>query len=251
MDEQRIKITQSVKRELFSSRFHCLAEEMGKQLERTAFSVNIRKTGFFLCSFGWTRISCLKCSSYSGSSWCVGFVCPSTDPRIFGFVRGRYSDFESSGIWRVSFARCFSLSPGFLKELRVNRLCSQSSSSCGKLAALYQVRCRAVLESWLKRSCYSAKLLVSKGKSQMSQIENILNSGPFPTRQLKENLSDLLAQIASLRMGCESLNKLISTHGSKEIMDQMSNLREESSSSCREFFEKIRNRRSIRNSVPG
>ena len=66
-------------------------------------------------------------------------------------------------------------------------------------------------------------------KSQMSQIENILNSGPFPTRQLEENLSDLLAQIASLRMGCESLNKLISTHGSKEIMDQMSNLREESS----------------------
>ena len=43
MDEQRIKITQSVKRELFSSRFHCLAEEMGKQLERTAFSVNIRE----------------------------------------------------------------------------------------------------------------------------------------------------------------------------------------------------------------
>ena len=35
---------------MFSSRFHCLAEEMGKQLERTAFSVNIRERLDFSCA---------------------------------------------------------------------------------------------------------------------------------------------------------------------------------------------------------
>jgi 5-oxoprolinase (ATP-hydrolysing) len=38
------------RRELFSSRFLCLAEEMGTQLERTALSTNVRERFDFSCA---------------------------------------------------------------------------------------------------------------------------------------------------------------------------------------------------------
>lgn len=240
MDEQRIKITQSVKRELFSSRFHCLAEEMGKQLERTAFSVNIRERLDFSCALldgqGFLVVNAPHIPVHLGALGLFArrLIQEFSDLSEGDILISNHPGYGGSHLPDVSL-----LAPVFSKNSELigfvaNRahhaeiggvVPGSMPGSVGKLVEEGVV----IPPSYLFR----------KGKSQMSQIENILNSGPFPTRQLKENLSDLLAQIASLRMGCESLNKLISTHGSKEIMDQMSNLREESSSSCREFLKKF------------
>ena len=209
---------------------------MGKQLERTAFSVNIRERLDFPCALldgqGFLVVNAPHIPVHLGALGLFArrLIQEFSDLSEGDILISNHPGYGGSHLPDVSL-----LAPVFSKNSELigfvaNRahhaeiggvVPGSMPGSVGKLVEEGVV----IPPSYLFR----------KGKSQMSQIENILNSGPFPTRQLKENLSDLLAQIASLRMGCESLNKLISTHGSKEIMDQMSNLREESSSSCREF----------------
>ena len=85
----------------------------------------------------------------------------------------------------------------------------------------------------------SPRLLFEAGKSRMDEIEKLLQSGKYPSRQPAENLADLSAQVASLRLGLDTVQEMIQSYGYEEITDQIRAMSKVSSVSCEEFFRKF------------
>jgi 5-oxoprolinase (ATP-hydrolysing) len=56
----------------------------------------------------------------------------------------------------------------------------------------------------------SPRYLVKNGQSAWSEIESLLTSGPYPSRNVADNLADLHAQLAANRLGVERLLSLAS-----------------------------------------
>ncbi len=52
--------------------------------------------------------------------------------------------------------------------------------------------------------------LVDRGESQADKLRAVLTSGPFPTRNVEDNLSDIAAQVAANQAGVRLLKELIS-----------------------------------------
>ena len=51
--------------------------------------------------------------------------------------------------------------------------------------------------------------LVERGKSRFDELRALLASGPFPTRNVADNLADITAQVAANRQGARDLASLI------------------------------------------
>ena len=73
----------------------------------------------------------------------------------------------------------------------------------------------------------------------MDQIEKLLRSGKYPSRQVAENLADLSAQVASLRLGMVAMEELIKEYGAEEISIRMAEMGKESAASCGEYLKNL------------
>lgn len=65
---------------------------------------------------------------------------------------------------------------------------------------------------------------VRGGVSCENEIAELLTRAPFPTRNLRDNLSDLRAQIAAARAGAETLAALCAARGRDELRQRMDGL---------------------------
>lgn len=75
----------------------------------------------------------------------------------------------------------------------------------------------------------------------MGEVEKILKSGRFPSRQPAENLADLSAQVASLRMGMDGMQEILQDYGVQEISEQMKVIFEVSSTCTKGYFSGLGN----------
>ena len=85
----------------------------------------------------------------------------------------------------------------------------------------------------------SPQLLFAGGHSKMDVIEELLRSGNYPSRQVAENLADLSAQVASLRLGMDAMQELLKEYGAEEITLRMAEMGKESANSCGEFLKNL------------
>tara|TARA_R110000850_G_scaffold66959_46_gene148692 strand:- start:3293 stop:4942 length:1650 start_codon:yes stop_codon:yes gene_type:complete len=70
--------------------------------------------------------------------------------------------------------------------------------------------------------------LVDTGESRLDQIAEILTSAPYPTRNLRDNLADLNAQLASNRRGESLLTQMIEVNGKDLCRFEMQHLKQQS-----------------------
>jgi 5-oxoprolinase (ATP-hydrolysing) len=80
---------------------------------------------------------------------------------------------------------------------------------------------------------FEPAFLVRGGKVDWSSIEKILTSCAYPTRRLKENLSDLEAQLASIRLGESELRKMVRCYGLDMIRQYMASLMQRAAGALR------------------
>ena len=66
--------------------------------------------------------------------------------------------------------------------------------------------------------------LFERGESRMGQISDLLNRGPYPSRNVADNLADLNAQVAANRRGEGILGDWISEFGGEVIRAHLENL---------------------------
>ena len=73
----------------------------------------------------------------------------------------------------------------------------------------------------------------------MDKISELLSSAEYPTRQLFENMADLSAQVASLRMGIRAMADLEKQFSKKVLISQMDALRFTAERNSSNFFNEL------------
>ncbi|GMH55558.1 hypothetical protein TrRE_jg3563 [Triparma retinervis] len=209
---------------IFGHRFMGIAESMGKTLQRTSVSVNIKERLDFSCAlFGPggglvanaphipVHLGAMQeAVSYQIKHWGLegmqpGEVFVSNHPQLAGgshlpditvitpvFRHGKIVFFVAS---RGHHSDIGGIAPG-----------SMPPNSTTLLEEGAQI---------------IATKLVKDGVFQEQAITEILNKPPYPTRNLRDNLSDLRAQVAANQMGIRLVNELITEYDLPTVQGYM------------------------------
>lgn len=215
--------------ELFRHRFDQLVEEMGTMLQRSAISTNVKERADFSCALldskGELITSAPHIPVHLGAlGVCVrmakaqiemkrGDTIVTNHPAMGGShlpdVTLITPVFEANGDKPVAFianrahhAEIGGITPGSMPP---------SATSLAEEGVVI-----------------SPTHLIREGQSCFDEVTEILTSAPFPTRNLKDNLADLNAQLASNRRGQMILEAIISDHGSDEVTEQFQSLKSRS-----------------------
>jgi len=235
-----LSIPDSARRELFSSRFLCLVEEMGAQLERTALSVNVRERLDFSCALldgsGYLVANAPHIPVHLGA---MG-VCTRRLMECFPNLRpgdilvSNHPAFGGSHLPDVTV-----LAPVFGEG--EHPLCFLANRAHHAEIGGVSPGSMPAGTSYLSQEgvVIAPCLLFEAGESKLDQLDKVLRTAHHPSRQPEDNLADLCAQVASLRKGIEGLNELLKSYGEDTLAKQMDALREESSSSCTDYLEQM------------
>lgn len=81
--------------------------------------------------------------------------------------------------------------------------------------------------------------LVRAGRARWESIEQVLSTGPYPTRSLQDNLADLRAQVASNQRGVASLQEFVRSHSAAELHHAMNALHARAAAGARRALERL------------
>jgi len=79
--------------------------------------------------------------------------------------------------------------------------------------------------------------LVSEGKFLESEIEELLNSGPYPSRNSDQNIADLKAQVAACEKGAQELTGVINRYSLKVVHAYMQHVQDNAEESVRRVID--------------
>jgi 5-oxoprolinase (ATP-hydrolysing) len=79
--------------------------------------------------------------------------------------------------------------------------------------------------------------LVAGGKFCESELVNLLNSPPYPARNITQNIADLKAQIAANELGVKELQKLVTHYSLKTVQAYMGFVQDNAEESVRRVIE--------------
>jgi 5-oxoprolinase (ATP-hydrolysing) len=229
------------RRELFANRFFCLAEEMGAQLERTALSVNVRERLDFSCALldgkGYLVANAPHVPVHLGAlGVCARKIIeaiPTLQPG--DIVVSNHPAFGGSHLPDVTvLAPVFANGSDRPVAYLANRAHHAEIGGVSPGSMPASTNCLAE-----EGVVISPQLLFAGGESKMDDIEKLLRSGSYPSRQVAENLADLSAQVASLRLGMDAMQGLLKEYGAEEISLRMAGMGKESAGSCGEFLKNL------------
>ncbi len=76
--------------------------------------------------------------------------------------------------------------------------------------------------------------LLHEGESREEELETLLKLGPYPSRNVADNLSDLRAQVAANQMGARLLLQLVADRGAGNVVSYMRHLQQAASAAMRQ-----------------
>ncbi|MBT5716249.1 MAG: 5-oxoprolinase [Opitutae bacterium] len=227
----------TVERELFTSRFFCLVEEMGVQLKRTAISVNVRERLDFSCALldseGYLVANAPHIPVHLGA---LG-LCVRESIKLFPHLQlgdiiiTNHPAYGGSHLPDITvIAPIFSDTNQIIGFL-ANR--AHHAEIGGILPGSMPAGSKNLLEEGV---VISPRYLFRAGHSCMNEIAVLLSDSEFPSRQIKDNLADLSAQVASLRQGLKEMKILESEYTCDTLIVQMKNLHFDASTICEKFL---------------
>lgn len=84
---------------------------------------------------------------------------------------------------------------------------------------------------------FDAIKIISQGKFEQQKIENILAGQPWPARNPKQNIADLKAQAAACKSGITALDNLVNLHGTELVAAYMQHIRDNAEQAVREVID--------------
>ena len=201
--------------EVFSNLFASAAEQMGSALQRTAHSVNIKERLDFSCAvfdaeggmvasahhipvhLGAMGASVRNVLATVGTTMRQGDVYVTNDPFHGG------SHLPDVTVVTPVFAE-----DGRLLFLAASR--GHHADIGGTTPGSMPPDATILEQEGVVIECYP---LVAEGRFDETGITQLLSSGPYPARNLRERLSDLRAQVAANATGVRELQRLVADHG--------------------------------------
>jgi len=228
----RRESSRAVELELMSHRFASIAREMGEMLQRTAISTNIKEREDFSCTLldpdGRLVVNAPHIPVHLGAmGLCVRQL---TDHLTMGpgdVVVTNHPAFGGSHLPDVTLAAPVHADGRLLGYVA----CRAHHAEIGGIRpGSVPPDAKNLAEEGV---VIPPTLLVEGGQPRWERIEELLTTGPWPTRMLPDNLADLRAMLAAVSRGREALVRLAEMVGFDHVMEHMDSLRELASEQVR------------------
>ncbi len=82
--------------------------------------------------------------------------------------------------------------------------------------------------------------LVNKGIFDTASITEVLQSKPYPARNIQQNIADLMAQVAANNAGVNELNKLVKKHGLTKVHAYMAFIQDSAEQAIQKVIKKLK-----------
>jgi len=222
---QAQNLKEAVELELFTNRFSAIAEEMGAQLQRTAFSVNIKERLDFSCALldadAELLVNAPHIPVHLGSlGICARLVLEKLELGPGDVIITNHPKYGGSHLPDVTLLSGIFTDDGQLIGYAVNR--AHHAEIGGRRPGSMPPDATTLAEEGV---AIAPTYLAKGGKVQWGTVRALLAEAPYPTRALEENLADINAALAALRAGEAALQHLARTHGLEKVQYYMAQLK--------------------------
>jgi len=212
--------------ELYTNRFKGIAEEMGAQLLRTAFSVNVKERMDFSCALldpdGELLVNAPHIPVHLGSlGVCLREVRNYLKIRPGDVVITNHPKFGGSHLPDVTLLAGVFTGKGELVGYVANR--AHHAEIGGMTPGSMPVDATNLEEEGV---VIPPVYLIEKGVPKWKEIEKLFKTARYPTRAYPENEADIAAALSSLRKGQRQLLALVEQNGREEVFKYMHLLKE-------------------------
>lgn len=228
-----LKTSREVEIELFSNRFQSLVEEMGVRLKRTAVSANVKDRLDFSCGLlddqGGLVVNAPHIPVHLGA---LG-MCVRTLSKTHTWAPGEMVVTNHPGVGGSHLPDVTVICPvfsdiGALIGFLVNR--AHHAELGGVSPGSMPPAARSLAEEGV---VIPPTIIMRKGVLDLNPLEALLRNGPYPSRRVEENLSDLKAQVAANLKGKEDLEELLQIHGASKVTGFMNGIQARAEASLR------------------
>ena len=230
----RLVNTEQVELELYSNRFQSLVEEMGFRLRRTAVSTNVKDRQDFSCGLldacGGLVVNAPHIPVHLGAlSECVRSISKSHEWQSGEMIVTNHPAFGGSHLPDVTVVCPVFTEWGELFAFLVNR------AHHAEIGGISPGSMPPSATSMAEEGVVIPPIQIMKKKElRLSEVKSLLEGGPYPTRSLAENLSDLKAQVASNLKGLREFQLLLEERGVEEVSSYMVAIQDRAERSVRE-----------------
>jgi len=211
--------------QLFTNRFKAIAGEMGVQLQRTAFSVNVKERLDFSCALldseGELLVNAQHIPVHLGSMGICGRLVKSAIEIGSGdVVITNHPRYGGSHLPDITL-----LSGVFTQENEcigyvINR--AHHAEIGGKTPGSMPPDAVCLAEEGV---VILPQYLIKNNVFQWETIRRLFNEGTYPTRSFLSNEADILAALSALRKGSAQLLKVVDLHGLAQVKKYMHRLK--------------------------
>ncbi|WP_225865673.1 hydantoinase B/oxoprolinase family protein [Dyadobacter aurulentus] len=218
--------SEEVALQLFTNRFKAIAEEMGVQLQRTAFSVNVRERLDFSCALldaeGELLVNAQHIPVHLGSMGICGrLVLEAISIHPGDVVITNHPRYGGSHLPDITLISGVFTNENECIGYVINR--AHHAEVGGKTPGSMPPDATCLAEEGV---VILPQYLVKSGEYQWNSIRKLFCENPYPTRSFLSNEADMIAALSALRKGSEQFLKLVATHGLTEVKKYMQMLKE-------------------------
>ena len=217
---------EAVELELFTNRFTAIAEEMGAQLQRTAFSVNIKERLDYSCAIldpnGYLLVNAPHIPVHLGSlGICARLIKEKVTIEKGDVIITNHPKYGGSHLPDITLLSGVFTDDDELIGYVINR--AHHSEIGGKRPGSMPPDATTLAEEGV---VITPTYLKKGEKVNWDEIHNLLLNAPFPTRALNENIADIKAALASLKTGQQALIQLTKVFGLEKVHYYMQQIKE-------------------------
>ncbi|MGA0558621.1 hydantoinase B/oxoprolinase family protein [Larkinella sp. VNQ87] len=231
-------LLEAAQAELFARRFVAMAEEMGAQLQRTAFSVNVKERLDFSCALldaeAELLVNAPHIPVHLGSlGICARLILQKLPLEPGDVVITNHPKYGGSHLPDVTLLAGVFTDEGQRIGYVINR--AHHAEIGGKVPGSMPPDATRLLEEGV---VLEPQYIVKNGRFLWDKVQVRFENAPFPTRSLAENRADIEAALASLRAGEKALKNLVLLHGLALVKHYMVRLQQTATDALKPILER-------------
>lgn len=220
------KQSEEVALQLFTNRFKSIADEMGVQLQRTAFSVNVKERLDFSCALldqdGELLVNAQHIPVHLGSMGICGrLVKEAIDIGPGDVIITNHPKYGGSHLPDITLISGIFTEDNICIGYVINR--AHHAEVGGKTPGSMPPDATCLAEEGV---VILPQYLIKNNVFQWDTIRSLFTEGPYPTRHFLSNEADIIAALSALRKGSEQMLRLVDLHGLETVQKYMRLLKE-------------------------
>ncbi|MDR6803234.1 5-oxoprolinase (ATP-hydrolyzing) [Dyadobacter sp. BE34] len=233
------KQSEEVALQLFTNRFKAVADEMGVQLQRTAFSVNVKERLDFSCALldadGELLVNAQHIPVHLGSMGICGRLVREAIAIGPGdVVITNHPQYGGSHLPDITLIAGVFTEDETCVGYVINR--AHHAEVGGKTPGSMPPDATCLAEEGV---VIMPQYLVKAGEFQWEALRELFTSGPYPTRSFLSNEADIIAALSALKKGSAQLLKLVENHGLETVRKYMGMLKQTAVSQLRNALQPL------------